>query len=209
MFTLKREIETLFLIVLATFICLFFLLRLPNKVKFNIAEPTLPSLSVQASIPAPEQPMSFSSPDGTKTLIMKKQEGKEQVIYSFYISSSSEPEKLIFTKSVDLSNALSVPFNTWSPDNAYVFIKETESGQDHYFVLSSVGKTFVNSSPYISVDEIFLQKYPDNFKLTDVTGWGSPTLLVVNTGTEENKIGPSLWFEIPSQVFIQLSTRFN
>ena len=55
---------------------------------------------------------------------------------------------------------------------------------------------------------LFSAKYPD-LKVTDVTGWASNNLLVINTDKVSGEVGPSFWFELPSQGFIQLSERFN
>ena len=58
------------------------------------------------------------------------------------------------------------------------------------------------------MEELFAQKYAD-YKITDVTGWAAPTLLVVNTDKLDGTVGPSFWFDVASLSFTRLSTRFN
>ncbi len=213
MFTLKHELETIGIILFATAICLFLFTRQNNKIQFHNIAPMLPDA---APTPTPKplgatQVTRFASPDGTKTLIMKKQTNNNRIIYSFFITSEIDnSEKLIFTKTEDETKTLTIPFNTWSPDNAYFFIKEEIGGVSNisnYYAFSATGTPDSNAKT-INIRDQFVQKYP-NYTLTQVTGWASPTLLVINTNTNQHEIGPSLWFEVPSGSFIQLSTRFN
>ena len=43
--------------------------------------------------------------------------------YSFYTSDGSGiNEQFIFDKTLDKTRYMTIPFNTWSPDNKYLFI---------------------------------------------------------------------------------------
>lgn len=210
MFTLKRELETFFIIVLATGMSLFFLVQRNNMTKQPIISPSLPAISAAAPVGSslPEVIIT-DSPDGNKTLTTKKQKMKDSVIYSFFVSdTNSTNQKLIFEKTENLSQSLIIPFNTWSPDNVYFFLKEEMKSINNYYVFYSSGKTFSNNNQYINIQELFTKKF-SRYTIENVTGWATPNLLIINTRTENGDKGPSFWFDLPSQSFIQLATHFN
>lgn len=134
-------------------------------------------------------PTIVDSPDGKAKLTMKKIASNNLVNYTF------NTDKSIFTKTLASSNTLSIPFNTWSPDNKYVFLKENLGKEINYYVLSAAGKELTN------ISSLFRQKYPD-YKLVEITGWAAPSLLILNT------LGPSLWFDVTNQAFTLLSIKF-
>ena len=125
-----------------------------------------------------------------------------------YTSSySEEDKKLIFEKNGKFNIDWKIPYNTWSPDNAYFFIEEISAAKSDYYVFSAVGDLFSSGVQFININGLFMQKFPD-YIIEEVTGWASPTLLIVNTKSKENK-ETSFWFDVQSQDFIQLSTYFN
>ncbi|MBI3397581.1 hypothetical protein HY045_03835 [Candidatus Woesebacteria bacterium] len=146
---------------------------------------------------------SLDSPDGKDTLAVKETIGKDLDTYLFTTKSG-----FFFTKTESKLDTISIPFNSWSPDYKYVFLNETVGGVNNYLVLSVSNKLFTGDSKFLNLTEAFIKKLP-NFKLKEVTGWASPTLLVVNTDKESGDQGPSFWYDITTQSFIQLSTRFN
>lgn len=127
---------------------------------------------------------------------------KNGVTYSFSISG-----KEIFAKTVDPSTVISIPYNTWSPNNKYFFLKETGPGGTSFFVLSASEDSSSQNEKTANITDLFTQKYPD-LKIGDVTGWGGINLVVVNSLRNNESKGPSFWFEMPSHSFIQLSTHF-
>lgn len=145
---------------------------------------------------------SMDSPDGKLTLSMKTTKGGSGVTYSFIISG-----KEIFGKTVDPSIAFSIPHNTWSPNNKYVFLKETGIAGANFFVLSVSEGSSSQDEQTANITDLFTQKYPD-LKIGDVTGWGGINLVIVNSIKNDGSRGPSFWFEMPAHSFIQLSTRF-
>ena len=166
----------------------------PSKVASDT--PSVPIVEAQTS-----ELTSVGSPDGQLTLTMKKEKIQDGFVYTFFtIDSVGRIQKTIFTKTVSLGDIISIPTNTFSPDDKYLFLKEENLGQTDYFAVTPAG-TLDISGP-------FLLKYP-NLKITDVTGWGGMTLIVVNTDKEDGSLGPSFWFDVSGKSFIQLSTRFN
>jgi hypothetical protein len=154
-----------------------------NYTSENVKLPTV----VAAETPSPTQ----VSPDGKKTLTMKTSEANGITTYSFYSGDTN-----MFYKDLTNDSAMSIPFNTWSVDDKYFYVRETTPNQTNYYVIPG----------QINITDKFTEKYP-TYKLQDVTGWASPTLLIVNANTGSADI--SFWFDLTSQSFIRLSNRFN
>jgi hypothetical protein len=144
-----------------------------------------------------------SSPDGKVTLTMEEKKGKDANIWTFSVGGTQ-----IMSVTLPAEAVLSIPYNTFSPDNKYIFLKETASGMVSYPVLTTSGAPISKESQNLEISSSFSQKLP-NYKITDVTGWAGPTLIVVNTDKSAGGQGPSFWFDITSHSFIQLSDRFN
>jgi len=145
---------------------------------------------------------SMDSPDGKLTLIAKTTQKGEQTVYSFSVSG-----KEIFTKTLDSATSISIPYNTWSPDGKYVFLKESGTNGVNFFALSVKDTSIDQSDQTANITSLFAAKYPDLI-IADVTGWGGVNLIVMNSAKLDGSRGPSFWFEMPSHSLIQLSTHF-
>lgn len=169
--------------------------------------PTFPSLAPVIKNKAKATP--WVSPDGKKTLIMKTAPGaKSQTVYSFFVSNSaSEAGKLVYTVTHDASTTMSIPFNAWSPGNLYFFIQEHD-GTTRTLVFKASGETFPDTQAYLNVNDLFAQK-KSGYIFDEVTGWADPTLLVINTKTEDGKNGSSFWFDVSRKSLIRLATLFR
>lgn len=150
----------------------------------------------------------MSSPDGTENLTMERQKMGESIKYSFFTSDTSGAQQFIYSKELISSQSISIPFNTWSPDNRYFFVKESTSGKNNYYVFYASGENFFDYSQYLSVQLLFEEKV-DGYVITDVTGWAAPTLLIVNTQEKEGDGKVSFWLDVRSQSFIRLGTYFR
>jgi hypothetical protein len=145
--------------------------------------------------------VSVGSPDGKFSLIMKQKKESSTSLYSFWLKDETKgTQSEIFTKDETGEITLSIPENTFSPDNKYVFLKETGSGATNYLA--------IKDSQVLDIVSLFLAKH-QNYVITDVTGWAAPTLLVINTNKSDGSLGPSFWFDVASKSFIQLVDRFN
>ena len=159
--------------------------------------------------PAGPEVFLMDSPEGSKTLTLERQENGETSVYSLFVSGKPDGLRTqLFTKEEPRSRSLLIPFNTWSSDNTYVFLKETTPTIPDYLVFQSSGVPFASDSASVSVQELFSKKVP-NFIIEDVTGWAGPTSLIVNTKKIEGDTRVSFWFDVPSQSFIQLGTYFK
>lgn len=212
MLNLKKELTTFFVIILGTVAGLLILLQYNHANTKNIFSTSAASLLTQ--IPATDLQVSAKtitvvSPDGTWKLTMKKQLKETTISYSFLTSTNGDNhEQLIFNKTMNISQSSTIPYNTWSPDNKYVFLKESIPTGDAYYVFNANGTVFPDNSSYINVSDLFNLQLAD-YTLTEITGWADPNLLIINTKTKQGEQGPSFWFEIPSRSFIQLSTHFG
>lgn len=140
------------------------------------------------------------SPDGKMSLTMKE-DGADSVLYTFLLKDEGTgTSKQIFTKTASVGAVLTVPLNTFSPDNKYVFLKESYGGKNSYFVPLN--------GEEIKFSELFANKYED-YVISDVTGWGGVNLIVINTDKTEGGVGPSFWFDVTSKSFIRLANRFD
>jgi len=110
----------------------------------------------------------------------------------------------LYTVTVPASEGMSIPFNTWSPDDKYVFIQKNNGDA---LVFSATGEDISEGQKYIGIKDIFNGTERADY-YHETTGWASPTLLIVNTVRADNKKGSSYWFEIPSKAIIQLSSQF-
>jgi hypothetical protein len=147
------------------------------------------------------EPVTVSSPDGKMSLTMRQENGENGVTYVFLKKDeASGIYKQIFTKTEKAGVSLSIPDNTFSPDNKYIFLKEASQSAVSYLVLTD--------AQTLDVSSLFTAKYQD-YVITDATGWAGPTLLILNTDKADGGVGPTFWFDVASHSFIQLSNRFN
>lgn len=165
----------------------------------------LPSLASAVSevTPSPSLVTTVESPDAKVTLTMreKKVDGGKEWVFSVN-------GKEIFTKTLPSGSSFSIPYNTFSPDNKYIFLKETTPEKVSYLVLAANGVPVAKDTQTFEIVALFTEKHPE-YKITDVTGWGGSTLVVINTDKAEGGVGPSFWFDVASRSFIQLTNRFN
>lgn len=212
MITFRKVLFTVLFIAVVTSVCLFVLIQKDNKIYQPVFSATVPTLMLPSPTPTsvgPIQVAEMDSPDGTKKLTMKRVLIKDMMSYSFIISDNTgSTEPVSIEISVKPSSSFSIPYNTWSPDNKYFFLKETSPKITSYLVFSSDGGTLARGASFLNIQDIFVEKVP-NLVIEDVTGWADPILLIVNTKKPSGELGPSYWFEIPGENFTQLSSRFN
>lgn len=167
------------------------------------------STSAEANIPE-EQVISQISPDGTKLLKMTITTNKDlSKTYSFATSdvNGTNQQAIYSVTYTDTADSMSIPFNTWSPDDKYVFITHINSSGNEAIVLKANGEPVTDTENSINVTKVFVSKITDNF-YDETTGWASETLLLVNTKTATREKGTSYWFEVPTKAIIPLATQF-
>lgn len=146
------------------------------------------------------------TPDGTKHLVMTLTHNiNGSLDYVFKaIDVASGNEQIVYTASGSASEQMSIPFNTWSPDNKYLFIQKHNGDA---LVFSASGEDIIQGEKYLEVKDLF-DAGGRQYIYHETTGWASPTLLIVNTTNIDGKKGSSYWFEVPSKAIIELSSQF-
>lgn len=160
-------------------------------------------------VPTPEDAtQEVVSPDGKWSAILTKKSGLTNSTYTLAIKDleKSSKKEIYRTTLLDGDN-LELPPNTFSPTDKYVFLKK-KGDKTEYIVMKASGEDLVKDQQTIEISSLFYKKYED-YVITDVTGWGGYTLLVVNTDKKEGGTGPSFWLDMSGFSFIRLSTRFN
>lgn len=162
-------------------------------------------LAIQPVLTPTPKIQNVHSGDGTKNLSLR--EGRDtQTGTKTYTLVASDVEggntHTILTTSVPSDETVSLPYNSWSPDNKYVFVQTTAPAQ--FLVLKASGEAFADEKQYLEVGPVFVDKKTGN-TLSEVTGWASPTLLILTSTTASGERGPSYWFEVPSKVILQLA----
>ena len=180
------RLSLLFFVVFFGGIGVFLYTQKGQPKDINIENVKLPTVVV-AEAPDASQ----ISPDGKRTLTMKVTTSGDLTTYSF-----TDGDTVLFTKTVSKDSQMSIPFNTWSPDDKNFFVKETHSGVTNYYAVPGEE----------NVADLFREKYP-TATLQEITGWADRTLLVLNVNID-GKDG-SFWYDLASKSFIRLSNRFN
>ena len=214
-----RELETLFLIILASIIGLFavYTFKTPShhyaQTPVNSPLPTFVLQPTATPTPPPFAPTttttSWGSSDGTENVVMDKTINKDTTVsYTFWVkNTSTNTSQTFFHDTVANSSSFTIPFNTVSPDNNYLFLIETIGGTAHSLVFKSSGQNFTNGELYLDVTSLFGQ-YTTADTLFQVTGWADPTLLVVNAKTADGSLR-SFWFDVTTHSFVPLAHTFE
>ncbi len=179
-----------------------FLIDAQRTYSFNQTIAEIPTVS-----PSPVPTVSNSemiSPEGTKLLKLEVVENNNLVTNAISIidQETNEPETVQIKTSI--SKKLQIPFNTWSPDRFYFFMKD----DTEYYVFQSSGELFPSGGQYVTVKSLFNENL-GNYTIEEVTGWADNTLLVVNTYENDSREKVSFWFDVPSKSFIQLGNYFE
>jgi hypothetical protein len=203
------EVESIFLVAMIAGLSLLVVVKNNYRPQFSIASSGL-SMQVPTVVIAPKITVSSQiSPDGTKKVIMKVTQNFDGTsTYDFLTANENDVnETKIFTKILDASSNMTIPFNTWSPDDKYFFIQENSGVNKSFFVFQATGAQFAGGETFLNATDLFAKANTGN-NFNVATGWASESLIIINTTTKDNAKGPSYWFEVPSTAIIQLSTEF-
>lgn len=170
----------------------------------NRAAPIEPSIFPLMPTPV-TQNEEVTSPDGSVILAMQtKTEVDGSVTYSFFTQTTAQEDRQLIFTSPGMKGEFSLSPNSWSPDNAYLFVMQRKNNLVNALVFKVVEDTAENQNQLIDILSIF-EKAPGDYTITDVTGWDAPTLLHVKTETKGTmKKGPKYWFDLTGNTFIQV-----
>ncbi len=148
------------------------------------------------------------SPDGKMELTLSAKKTTDGVAWRLIVKNTGEEAYEIYKETLPEGIILSIPANTFSPTNKYLFLEESDGEDLKYLLLKTNGEEFAEDLQTLEISSLFYQKYKD-YKITDVTGWGGYTVLIVNVDKLDGTPGPSFWFDATTKSFSRLSTRFN
>lgn len=200
--------QVLLLAILGLSLTAFLLSQRSNQTYKRVSSAAVPMREAASVMPYPEESSSMDSPDGTMTLIMKKKPLDKGANYVFLSSSEDSSNYTILNTNLENGKNLSIPYNTWSPDNKYIFLKEITPSGNNYYVHLAVPNTSSAIFPSSNIQEMFTKKVPE-YEITDVTGWASPIYILVNAVSKSDQNQVSFWYDVENQSFTQLSLFFN
>ena len=208
---IKQGIKIASVILLAASLVLIMSIKQRDDARISHSFPPIPVAAIVSPtiMPPPQvQVFQMDSPEGSKTLEVERVESTGLPLHSIFVTSKSDgvSHKIITTDTT--YHNLTIPFNSWSPDTVYFFLKEINTNEGDFLVFQSSGEPFSDEALSLSVQQLFKEKV-DDYTIEDVTGWADPTLLVVNTKAIDGDDKVSFWFDVPSQTFIQLGTYFK
>lgn len=208
----QLEFGTVTLFTLAA--CIGVFLAVYNHNNFKTTTYALPStVSLEGPIVTPiftpkEENFSQISPDGTKKVLMTVGADEDSTkTYTLTTADGNNNSQIeIYSITLPVTENISIPFTTFSPDDKYFFVIHQKSGVNEAMVFRTDGEPMSDNEQYLEVARTFVEKEIQN-PYKETTGWASETLLIVNT-TPENGSKQSYWFEVPSKAIITLSTEF-
>ncbi len=171
---------------------------------------TLFTTTIPTPTPLLPQPIITSqiSPDGTKQLIMTVTTNKDtSKMYKFTTANADGTnQQLIYSVIYSSQDTMSIPFDTWSPDDKYIFVTHTSQSGTEALVFQANGQPLDQTIPFLNLSTFFTTKNTGN-SYSETTGWASETLLIINAKTHNNSIF-SYWIELPDKAIIPLSSQF-
>lgn len=217
--TIRHEIETLSFVFIASMIATITvgILHHPKSSvpqKFYAATPftnilptVTPTLSPTPALVPEVTYLSQSSSDGKEKVNMKEVNSQGMKTYTFTVTDvESNTTTPLFSEQVATESSMKIPFNTFSPDNKYVFLEKKDNGVSHYLVFQASGEAFAAGSQYIDATALF-GSYSSTYARPVATGWADNALLIINAVSTDGH-SASFWMEVPSGNFTPLSNYF-
>jgi hypothetical protein len=184
-----------------------FLIEAQKTYSYNQTLDAIPTIAISITpTPTPTTTTVNSemiSPDGSKLLTLTAAIKSEHITNTISVLNNEDIGTEVVEITPSVSEEFQIPFNTWSPDIFYFFMKT----DDEYYVFQGSGEAFPTGEEYVMINSLFKEKMSD-YSIDEVTGWADNTLLLVNarSGTGEKV---SFWFDVPSRSFIQLGNYFE
>lgn len=163
-----------------------------------------PALIAKSYIPSVANTSQISS-DGKMTLNLRTIQNKNGS-ETYDITSSASPT-FMFSKTLPLNESISIPYNTWSPDNKYFFIQEDTGAGTSVMVFNANGDSFANGNQYLDLTGDF-SKYAPNALFDQASGWAANNLIFILTKNSDGSEGTSYWYGVPDESITPLATKF-
>ncbi len=199
---IQKKLFTISTFLVVMIMSSLFLIEAQRTYSFNQTIAEIPTIS-----PSPLPTVTNTemiSPEGSKLLKLEVFENNNLVTNSISINNQQTNEQETVQIKTSINEKLQIPFNTWSPNTFYFFLK----GNNEYYVFQSSGELFPSGQQFISINALFNENL-GNYTIEEITGWADNTLLVVNTYENDSREKVSFWFDVPSRSFIQLGNYFE
>jgi hypothetical protein len=163
-----------------------------------------PALIAKSYIPSVSNTSQISS-DGTKTATLRTIQNNDGT--DTYDITSSDSTTFMFSKTLPANESISIPYNTWSPDNRYFFIQENTGTNADVMVFNDNGDPFGNNVQYLDLSADFSKDAP-NALFDQASGWAADNLIVILTKNSDGSEGTSYWYGVPDESITPLATKF-
>ena len=177
-----------------------------NQTPTPTATPTTePSLAPLISLLPVTSSTSQISPDGAQKVTIKTIQNRDaSTTDEIFTGNMTQP---LYSITLNTTESLSIPFNTWDPTNTYFFLQENSVEGEKILVFHADGSPFANGQSYLNLTDAFA-KYGSPDTLDAVTGWAGYNVIVINTKASDGSQGTSYWFEVPDGSILPLATKF-
>lgn len=205
---LQLEISSTFLAAVCGIALAWYLGPLHSQRKISL--PVFQSIPLTSPTPTPSpspEVVSQLSPDGTKKVTLTITHHKNSSTYQITTSADDDTNLVHIYSLTNTKDTLSLPFNSWSPDDTYFFLVRESPTEKGALVFRADGTPVTVVTPIPDVKDIFQSKVTTNL-YDETTGWAADNLLVINSKTPDNAKSTSYWLELPDLSVIQLATQF-
>ena len=172
----------------------------PTETSKSNPSPTTKIVAFSPTVATTSQPSS----DGTKKVVLKTTQNSEGN-QTYEVSVNDGP--VIFSKTLTAGASISIPFNTWSPNDLYFFLQENDGSQTHIMVFNADGSPFANGAAYLDLTGDFA-KYAPSALFDQATGWAADNLIIITTKLADGSEGTSYWYGVPDESVTPLATKF-
>lgn len=145
------------------------------------------------------------SSDGTQTVTIQTVQSKLGPQTDNILTANSTTP--VWSKTLGPGETLSIPFNTWSPDNNYFFLLDNTGSTQKVFVFQAKGSPFGNGQSYLDLTQAFAN-YGSSDTFDQASGWAANNLIVILTTASSGSEGTSYWFGVPDSSITPLATMF-
>lgn len=145
------------------------------------------------------------SSDGTRKVVLNTIANKDGS--ATYNVSTDNNTQVLFSKTLPAGSNISIPYNTWSPQNTYFFIQENDGSQTEIMVFNGNGETFANGDAFLDLTGVFAKDEP-NVLFDQASGWASDNLIIILTKNTDGTESTSYWFGVPDESVTPLATEF-
>jgi hypothetical protein len=167
--------------------------------------PTQAPPAVVVSGPTQTSATSQISSDGTQSVTIQTVQNKLGPQTDNILTANSTTP--VWSKTLSPGESLSIPFNTWSPDNNYFFLLDNSGSAQKILVFQANGSPFTSGQSYLDLTQAF-SNYGSSDTFDQASGWAADNLIVILTTAPDGSEGTSYWFGVPDSSITPLATMF-